>query len=165
MKTVVTKIYLSLACALALVFSVSAQEKGDMAFGAHFAYGTGQSYNNMGLGALLQYHVSNPIRVEPSLTFYFPKDHVTILDVSLNAHYVVPIHEEFNVYPVAGVGVFSSRFSYDGDSYGNTDFGINVGAGAEYIIDNSFKIKVEPKYAIINDWNRFVLTAGITFLF
>jgi outer membrane protein X len=145
--------------------SSQAQEKGDWALGANYSYGAGHRYENMGIGIKYQYHVSNSIRIEPSATYYWPKDHLSLLDVGLNGHYVFPLSEEFNLYPLVGVGLFNYRFSYEGTSDGDSQVTVNLGAGAEYLIDNSYKFTLEYKYVIVNEWNRSIISLGFAVLF
>jgi len=110
-------------------------------------------YKRFGLGMEGRYNITDNIRLAPDVTFFFPKNHTTGLDINLNAHYVLSIQDGLSIYPLAGIGVINNRVSSidlgngtKTKSHGETDFGFNLGAGASYdIMDNSY-VNFEFKY-------------------
>jgi outer membrane protein X len=170
--------------------TVSAQQKKkDVAIGANINLGTGDDLTNFGLGAKAQYNILDPLRIEASFNYYFPKKlggfdilddaasaswKISTWDLNMNAHYLFPLMEWLNAYPIGGVGLFHARNSYNGEVLGfesgssenDTDLAINLGAGIEYYTAANVFINFEAKYKVINDWaNRFELSAGIVYLF
>ena len=82
------------------------------------------------------------VGIAPDVTFYFPKDKVTGLDVSVNFHYVFNFKEDgqgFSVYPLAGIGMQNNFYGkksveIDGkememDRSNSTKFAFNLGGG------------------------------------
>lgn len=59
-------------------------QKGDKSAGINLNFGT--TAKNVGLGAKFQYGITDAIRIEPSLTYYFGGS--GMLDITANAHYV-----------------------------------------------------------------------------
>ena len=54
------------------------------------------------------------------------------------------------------------------DASGNTSeskFGFNVGAGIEYFLSESLKVNAEVKYQYVKDFDRPVISAGISYIF
>lgn len=159
---------------IAMAMNVNAQEKGDMAAGAHIAYGTGDSYSNFGLGAKFQWNIIKQLRLEPSFTYFLKKDYVSMWDLSLNAHYLFPIGDNLRVYPLAGVGMLGSKASVSVDlgewgNYGasasDTEFGINLGGGVDYLLTDKLILNAEIKYKIGDVWDRLIISAGVAYRF
>ena len=60
------------------------------------------------MGVQGRYAIANNLRIAPDVTFYFPKDKITGLAVSVNFHYVFNFKKDgqgFSVYPLAGIGM------------------------------------------------------------
>ena len=120
-----------------------------------------------GLGAEGRYSFTENLRLAPDLTFFFPKNHVTGLDVNVNLHYVLPIQDGLSLYPLAGLNMTNNRFSYQGFSDSSTGFGLNLGFGASYDVASNGYLNAEMKY-IFNDSDHkdnavFMLGYGIRF--
>ena len=64
-------------------------QKGEKSAGLNLNFGT--TAKNVGLGAKFQYGITDAIRIEPSLSYYFGGS--GMLDITANAHYV------FNIVP------------------------------------------------------------------
>ena len=117
------------------------------------------------LGIEGRYSLTENIRLAPSLSFLFPKDHVTGLDVDINVHYVFPIQGGFALYPLVGGVMMNNRYSYKGYTAKDTTFGFNIGGGAQYnVMDNGY-LNFEFKYSFIEgtDPAYFTLGYGIRF--
>ena len=80
-----------------------AQEAGKMAVGVNAAYGFASNYKTFGVGGKFQYCITNEFRAEASGTYFLKKDNVSAWDANINVHYVIPISEGLNVYPLAGL--------------------------------------------------------------
>ena len=83
-------------------------------------------------------------------------------DLSLNAHYLIPVMDRLCVYPLAGIGVFGA----------NIDMGVieswfigNVGAGVEYDLGADFALGMDYKFKFGDDIDRSVLAIGLTYKF
>lgn len=171
---------LFMAVMLMAAFTLQAQEKGDMAAGANLSYGTKDGYNNFGVGAKFQYNLTDALRLEPSATYFFKKDYLSMWDINVNLHYLFPLGEKFSIYPLAGVSLLGAKADYDdwvddvleewgveggGGSSSETKFGANLGAGAQYWLTSGFALTFEVKYQLVSDFDRPVFTLGGAFRF
>ena len=124
-----------------------AQEAGKMAVGVSLSDYLG-SDSRIALGAKFQYAITENFRAEADLKFYPKKYNYTMVNPTLNHHYVIPIIEKLNVYPLAGLGLWHYSWSYDGHSDSESIFTFKIGAGAEYFITEQFKGFFESYYQI-----------------
>lgn len=93
-------------------------QKGEKAVGVNLNFGTTAS--TVGLGAKFQYGITDAIRIEPSLTYYF--GNTGMFDVAVNAHYLFNVAPKINVYPLAGLGFDACRYeTLVGDVYNGWD--------------------------------------------
>lgn len=162
-------------------FTANAQEKGDMAAGANVVFGSGDGLSNFGIGAKFQYNVTNPLRLEGSFTYFMPKEYglgttkLNMWDFSANAQWLFAVADKIKVYPLAGLGVLGTKAKVDLDmgelgDYGNhsasaTEFGLNIGGGADFRIADATLLNIEAKYKIGSNWSRLMLSAGVAFRF
>ena len=183
------------ACAALLGLCASAQKKGDMAVGLNLDVAPclekGASVTNFGIGAKFQYNVTNPIRLEAALDYGFKNKGIDVLTVGVNAHYIFKVANKISVYPLVGVGYAHCGATVSGipDMDENDwwdvakgdadidDFGtksesgsahksyFNVGAGAEYAINNKLAAGLEIKYQYIKDFSRLPISLGVTYKF
>ena len=170
---------LMIAAMMLMSMGAFAQEAGQMAIGANAAYGFASNYKTFGLGAKFQYGITEDFRAEASGTYFFKKDYTSAWDVNLTVHYVIPVSEGLNVYPLLGPTLFGIKvdvpdisFSFGGDTYhsgeasaSETRFGVNAGAGIEYFISENFKVNFEAKYQYTKDSDWPVLSIGAAYVF
>lgn len=148
---------------------------GDLAGGVNVAYGTKDGFSNFGLGAKLQYNLTDAIRIEPSATYFLKKDYISMWDVNVNAQYLFNVADSFVFYPLAGVSLVGVKAEYDGFEYegyeipgasaSETKFGFNVGVGAQYWLTETFALNLDAKYQIVSNFDRPVFSAGAVFKF
>ena len=93
------KLFLMLCVALVSVGAFA--QKGEQRVGLNLNYGT--EISNVGLGAKYQYGITDAIRIEGSLDYFFKKDGASMWDINVNAHYLFPFAEKFAVYPLVGL--------------------------------------------------------------
>jgi len=163
----VFKVAIVAIASVAMSLAANAQSKGDMAAGGNLVLGTGDSYTNIGIGGKFQYNVTDPIRLEGSLTFFLKKDYVSFWDISANGHYLFPVADAITVYPLAGLGIFGSKVDLGewGGSVTHSDVCINLGGGMDFKLTDQLFLNAELKYKIVNNWNRLMLSAGIAYKF
>jgi len=122
------------------------------------------------LGAEGRYNITDNIRIAPDVMFLFPKDKTTGLDINVNAHYVFPLEQGFNVFPLAGIAMLNNRYSGETingvkfDSKGFTDWGFNLGGGLGYNLSNNSFLNLEMKYTF-SDNDCFTVGFGYGFKF
>lgn len=168
------KIILFLMATVLCVTAASAQEKGDMAAGIQVAYGTGDGFSNLGIGARFQWNVINKLRLEPSFNYFLKKDNIGMWDINANVHYQFPLGKIVSLYPLAGLSVMGVKVSIPevdlgeygsyGGSASDTKFGFNIGAGADFNLSKRLLLNTEIKYRIGN-WNRFIASIGVGYKF
>ncbi len=152
-----------------------AKNKGKMSIGANLNIGSDEDFTNFGLGVKFQYGIMDKIRVEPSFNYYFETDNVSMWDLSLNGHYLIPIkaNKKLTIYPLAGLAIVGIKVSTDpiefmgeiipGTDISATNLGINAGCGIEYILNSKLSINGELKYQIVEDYNRPIISGGINY--
>ena len=131
---------LLLMVAVLCITVASAQEKGETAVGAQVVYGSGDGLSNIGIGAKFQWNVINRLRLEPSFTYFLKKDNINMWDLG-----------EYG--------------NYGGGSASNSEFGFNIGAGADFNLSEKFVINAELKYKVGGDWSRLLISAGVAYKF
>lgn len=168
------KLFLVLCIALISVGAFA--QKGEKAAGINLNFGTTAS--SVGLGAKFQYGITDAIRIEPSLTYYFGGS--GMFDLSANAHYLFNVAPKINVYPLAGIGFDMCRYETieevnTGDSYytdyettHETDacFKFNFGGGVEYDVIDNIAVGLELRYEVITGgYSQFVVGLGAKYKF
>jgi len=147
-----------------LALSVQAQQ-GSKAVMPKLGYQT--EFKRFALGVEGRYFLTNNIRLAPGVTFLFPKDDLLGFDVDVNVHYVFPIQGGLAFYPFIGGAMLNNRWSPGGDidSVSTTDFGFNIGAGAQYDVTDNGYVNFEFKYTFREnaDPAYFMLGYGIRF--
>ena len=181
------KLFLTLVIALVGV-GAFAQVKGDKAVGINRSYGT--EISNLGIGVKGQYNFTDVIRAEASFDYFLEKDGLKMWDINVNAHYLFPIAEKIKVYPLVGLtytnwsGNGNSGWYYDdpdimedmedmgyeteGSAEGSGSegkFGVNLGAGISYDINEKWAVNFEAKYQLISDLNQAVFGVGVAYKF
>lgn len=147
-----------LLCIVMIACTSSFAQKGTKSIGGNLVFQTDGS--TMGIGAKFRYNITDPIRIEPSLTYYFV-DGVTSLDANINGHYVFNFKNNFSAYPLAGMVIYHSSV----DGYSATNVGLNLGGGAEYHINQKWAVGAEAKYAIVENYASFFINLGFTYSF
>lgn len=134
-----------LMVAAMMLMSIGAfAQAGSMAVGAHLGYaGFGDGYSPLGLGARIQYEFVENIRGEIDGNFWFKKNDAGLWDANLNFQYLFPVAEDIKIYPLAGLTFMGTHGIEDGNE---TAIGFNIGAGAEYYLQENLKLSLDIKY-------------------
>lgn len=148
------------------VMSNALAQKGIQTVGVHLAYGT--EIKSVGLGIKYQNNITDAIRFEPSINYFFEKDNLDMFDINFNAHYLLPLDSNVRVYPLAGLTY--TRWSWDSAASEGWDltqdkFGVNLGAGAEFDIADEWLINFELKYQLVKDFDQAVFNIGVAYMF
>lgn len=149
---------------------------------------------NFGIGAKFQYNITDPIRVEADLEYWFKAKEMSVFDVYANVHYLIPIIDKLKLYPLAGIGYANIHVStpkieipnipnipnipgfdmsdyYDmiedaADTSSNASrFLFNIGVGAEYDLTDNLTANFEFYYQYMKDFNRLPIKLGIAYKF
>ncbi|MDR1779440.1 MAG: hypothetical protein LBR50_01750 [Tannerella sp.] len=157
------KVAVLMIAAMAITVSVSAQEKGDKAIGASLYLGTGDSYSRIGVGGKFRYNIFDRLRAEAQGTFYLPKYNVSLLDASVNGHYLFG-GESFTFYPLAGVGL--NYWAYKSGWGHSSSYAVfNFGGGIDFKLAGNLYFNAEAIYKVSDWWDRITLSGGIVLKF
>lgn len=133
-------------------------QKGIQAAGVHLTYGT--EIESFGIGVKYQYNITDNIRLEPSMNYFFENNGVDMFDINANAHYLFPMASNIRVYPLAGLTF--ARWDFGKVV---TRLGVNVGGGAEMDITDNLMLNFELKYQVVSDLDQAVFNVGIAYMF
>lgn len=150
---------LVIAAILFCNISASAQTKGDFAVGGGISLGT--LLPTMGIGGVVQYNISDPIRLSGNLDYFIKNKGVNTFDITVDCHYLFPLSDKFSVYPLAGVGV-SILF---GDGPSRVPFVANIGGGVQYNISQRLHLTFEIKGRLGNGVCQAVLGPNLVYSF
>ncbi|MGM9845103.1 MAG: outer membrane beta-barrel protein [Muribaculaceae bacterium] len=124
------KFLFAISIAAAATLGAAAIETGDMAAGLNLGVApcleSGASVTNFGIGARFQYNVAAPVRLEANFNYWLKSKGCDVIDLAVNAHYLINLSDKLRVYPIAGVGFahLGGGGSFDaGDlDYGDFDY-------------------------------------------
>lgn len=159
------KVLLSFCVAISALCA-SAQSAGDMAAGLNLGVApsleSGKSVTNFGLGAKFQYNVTDPIRLEADLDYWFKAKGVDVFDITVNAHYLFHFGEKLSVYPLIGIGYAhlgagSAKGGYD-SGYNDNDNDWSAWAAAASGYPGAMPTAPESKSSSAS---KFVLNVGV----
>lgn len=161
---------LTLLCVALLGFAAANAQayKGKPAVGAFIGYGS--LNKNVALGIRAQYGIIDHLRIEASFTSFFKKKvniegiklSRSVYDLNINVHYLFGVYDDkLFLYPLAGMSYTMSNL----DGIDNNHLGLNLGAGAEYSINDHWAANLEYRHTIIKDIDQSVVTAGVNYKF
>ena len=136
-------------------------QKGIQAAGVHLSYGT--EIESFGIGVKYQYNITDNIRLEPSMNYFFENNGVDMFDLNANAHYLFPMASNIRVYPLAGLTFASWDAGKGVDNI--TRLGVNLGGGAEFDIADNLMLNFELKDQFVSDLDQAVFNVGIAYMF
>lgn len=133
-------------------------QQGIQAAGVHLTYGT--EIESFGIGVKYQYNITDNIRLEPSMNYFFENNGVDMFDINANAHYLFPMASNVRVYPLAGLTF--ARWDFGKVV---TRLGVNIGGGAEMDIADNLMLNFELKYQAVSDLDQAVFKIGVAYMF
>ena len=140
-------------------------QKGIQAAGVSLNYGT--EISSIGIGVKYQYNITNDIRLEPSITYFFENKGLDMFDMNVNAHYLLPLASNIRLYPLAGLTYarWASDFGNGGAEITYSKLGINLGGGAEFDITDELMMNFELKYQCVSDFDQAIFSIGLAYMF
>lgn len=142
--------------------------KGEGSIMGNLGYQT--NYERFGLAVQGRYVIANNLRLAPDVTFFFPKDKVSGLDVNVNFHYVFKFSKDgqgFSVYPLAGIGMQNNFYgkqtvTVDGksqelESDNKTKFAFNLGGGISLPLSTRSFLNAEAKFMFADEDNVVIM--------
>lgn len=162
------KLVLFIAILLSVIGVNAQTRKGEGSILGSLGYQT--NYDRFGLQAQGRYVIANNLRIAPDVTFFFPKDKVTGLDVNVNFHYVFNFSEDgqgFSVYPLAGIGMQNNFYgkqtiTVDGKQVeqerdNTTKFAFNLGGGITLPISARSYLNAEARFMFADEDNVVIM--------
>lgn len=151
------KLFLAIVVCLLGVMGAQAQE-GKWGVGLNLGYGTGVSQGF--LGGRVLYDIDPRFDVVGSFNRYFKDGGLKTWDINADFHWNVYRESLFEVYPLVGLTYMHSKYSESVPGIGKVSakdgwFGVNLGAGIMFNINDHWKIGAEIKGQIMSD-SQFV---------
>lgn len=151
----------------AIIFSsapIASAKGGETSIGLRTGYTTRVQAPIAGL--YLQYSFKDHIRVEADIDYAFR--HKGFDSYSINGNFQMPYavaSDRFRVFPIVGLNYTSRNVKHDEASTRKNRFGVNVGAGAEYMVTSSLKLSAQTKYTYVKDFDAGIFTVSIGYVF
>ncbi len=169
------KLLLLTAFLLAVVGLNAQSQRGEGSLMGSVGYQS--NYDRFGIQAQGRYVIARNLRLAPDITFFFPKNKATGLDVNLNVHYVFNFRQDgtgFSVYPLAGIGMQNNFYGkrtitvngvkVETDSDNVSKFAVNLGGGITLPISMRGYLNAEVKFMLADEDNVvFMLGYGHRF--
>jgi len=153
--------------------------KGKIAIGVSPAIGLGGVLTNFGFCGKLRVQVANPILLEGSFTYFFPKEVIIlslnteykIWDFSLNMQVIITKSDKFSLYSFLGLGVLGLNATALNEKYSVSPVCYNIGAGFDVKLSENLFFNTEAKAIRLfkNDeylsGGRFMISTGLVLKF
>lgn len=111
-----------------------------------------------GMGSQYKFSLNKNFRIASDFMLYIPEDSDFGLDVGLNIQYVINPVNNLSFYPLVGGIMSNHHFSADGGDRNQSEFGMALGAGAEYYVSRRGFISADWRYHLIDkekpNWYR-----------
>lgn len=162
------KLFLFIATILTAIATNAQSLKGESSILGNLGYQS--NYERFGLAVQGRYVIANNLRIAPDVTFFFPKDKVTGLDVNVNFHYIFNFSEDgqgFSVYPLAGFGMQNNFYgdktievngeSVKEDRDNKSKFAFNLGGGITLPLSARSYLNAEAKFMFADEDNLVIM--------
>ena len=140
-----------MVCMMAAVDS-SAQKIGVM-----LGYGT--EVEELGIGVNGEFNINDKVSISPSFIYWFPKDPLSWWEFNANANYYFTTAGSADFYGLAGINLFG--YNVEGGD-GESEVGLNLGAGVNFNIGKNWEPFTELKF-VIGDADQLGLFFGAKF--
>jgi outer membrane protein X len=125
-------------------------------------YGTG--IKSSGIGVKYQYNLTDNVRLEPSMNYFFENEGMDQFDLNANVHYLFPMASYVRAYPLAGLTFARwDTAAFKGNDV--TRLGINAGGGIEFDIADKLMLNFELKYQFVSDFDQTIFNVGVSYIF
>jgi len=156
---------------LAIVACTARADIGEIAVGGQVAYGT--KSKAPGIGLHMKYNFKYHWRAAWSLNYNFKKDATQSVDGNFDFNYLFYVGEKVRIYPTAGL-MARIWFSEDRYTVGKIEYaehevdgryGLNGGAGVDYVISEHLIVNAEAKYQYLGDASQVHCSIGVSYVF
>lgn len=98
------KKFIIAACMMLISFGSVFAQQGKQAIGGNLSYGT--EIESVGLGVKYQYHITDQIRIEPSMDYFFKNDGLSMFDINANVHYLFSGSKQCQVVSIGRIYIY-----------------------------------------------------------
>jgi len=131
------------------------------------AFGTD---TDLGLGAKAKFDLNDQFKISPSFVFLasnsentaLGKVSSTVFEINGDVHYAFSDNGNVMFYGLGGLNLVVASGKFFGESFSDTDIGLNLGAGGEYVIADKFNAFTEAKFGL-GGAEQLLISAGIYF--
>lgn len=140
-----------------IVCMIASYDSNAQKIGVMLGYGT--EVEELGLGINGEFNINSKVSIAPSFVYWFPKDPVSWWEFNVNANYYFTKAGSADFYGLAGINLFNAKADgFDGES----EVGLNLGAGANFNIGKSWEPFTEVKF-VLGDADQLGLFFGAKF--
>jgi len=147
----------SLAILAFLTCMIAYQDSTAQKIGFFLGYGT--EVEELGIGLNGEFGVSERVSIQPSFVYWFPEEPFTWWEFNANVNYYFTTEGTADFYGLAGINLFKYNVDIDGVD-GESEVGLNLGAGANFDIGKSWAPFTEVKF-VIGDADQLGLFFGV----
>ncbi len=151
----VTSLVLVAACAMPVYAQISNR------VGPMLSLASGD-IDETGIGIVAEFGVAQKISIAPQFILYFPGNDISFFELNLNGNYYFFNQDVFELYGLGGLNF--ARVGYDGpgNSYSNSELGINLGIGTNFQLGKKFVPFAEFRFTL-GDYDQLALGLGVKF--
>jgi outer membrane immunogenic protein len=136
---------------------MAAVDSSAQKIGVMLGYGT--EVEELGIGINGEFNINDKVSISPSFVYWFPEDPISWWEFNANVNYYFTKAGSADFYGLAGINLFGYNIE-DGD--GQSEVGLNLGAGANFDIGKSWEPFTELKF-VIGDADQLGLFFGVKF--
>lgn len=147
-----------LGVALAFIICMmAAVDSSAQKIGAMLGYGT--EVEALGLGVNGEFNINSKVSISPSFIYWFV-DNVNVWEFNANVNYYFTTAGSADFYGLAGINLLGAKV--EGAEDGNSEVGLNLGAGCNFNIGKNWEPFTEVKF-VIGDADQLGLFFGAKF--
>ena len=139
-------------------------QAGETAVGLNFGYGSRAALPLAGIN--FSYGITNEIRITPSFGGFLTNDGFRAWTLNTDFHYLFPVSPIVSLFPVLGATLAGWQVCKAcGDVDDIIGVGANVGGGADFRLNDRFRIGLVLKYSIVSGFDQFVPRINVMYRF
>jgi outer membrane protein X len=137
-----------------IVCMIAATDSSAQKIGVFLGYGT--EVEELGIGVNGEFNINSKVSISPSFIYWFPEDPISWWEFNGNVNYYFATGGSADFYGLAGLNLFG--YNIDGGD-GESEVGLNLGAGANFNIGKNWEPFIEAKF-VIGDVDQLGLFFG-----
>ena len=140
-----------------IVCMMAAVDSSAQKIGAMLGYGT--EVEALGLGINGEFNINDRVSISPSFIYWFV-DNANVWEFNANVNYYFTKAGSADFYGLAGINLLGAKA--EGAEDGNSEVGLNLGAGCNFNIGKNWEPFTELKF-VIGDADQLGLFFGAKF--